>query len=88
MTPCTIVVHEKAVNEYLTERNLMDGFVPLEAVLLQLEGTSGGLPCVMMVAEVDGKKVLIKTSLRMLLAATRALNGVVEDKLGKGWIGP
>jgi hypothetical protein len=88
MIPCTIVTTEEAVNEYLTEHQLMDGFAPLEAVLLQLEGTAGGLPCAMLVAEIGGRKVLIKTTLRMLLAATRALNGVAEDKLGKGWIGP
>lgn len=88
MTPLQIIAHDDAVTEYLAEHELEHGFVPLEAVLLQMGGTTSGLPAALLVVEIDGCKVLIKTPLKLLLAGTRALNGVVEDKLGKNWIGP
>jgi len=76
---------EEGVNEYLTQNNLMDESVLLEAALLQLEGTLSGQPCALLIATVDGKKRVIKTTLNMLIAITAGLKGGAERE---GWKQP
>ena len=87
MLRCEIITNEESVNNYLKEYELEEGFTPLEAVLLQVDGTEQHLPTALLIATVDGKKRVIKTSLRMLLSATGALNAVAERHLGPNWRG-
>lgn len=78
-TPLDVIVRPDAVNDYLERHGLELGNVPLEAVLVQKEGTDGGRPAVLFVVNVDGKRVVAKTTLRLLNAALRAINGVHGD---------
>lgn len=70
------------VNAYLTEHGLQQGSAPIVAALLHHGGMASGQPAVMLVIEVDGKKVLAKTSLQILetmLSGMRAASGVRRD---------
>lgn len=85
MISTQLLLHEEAVDTYLTENGLMDGCVQLEAILLQLEGTVTGQPAVMLVATIDGKKRVIKTTLNTMIAATGGLRSSAE---AQGWVQP
>lgn len=84
MTPLNLLLTEEAVDGYLSEHSLENGNVPIVAALLQLEGTSGGEPAAMLVIEVDGKKVIAKTTLRLLEACTRGLRIAADAAQSKG----
>lgn len=74
-----VIANDEAVNEYLVEHKLENGFVPISVALLQSHGMASGQPAVMLVAEVDGRKILLKTSLQILetmCSAMRAASGV------------
>lgn len=73
MADMSLVIDQNRVNEVLKEHGLERGSVPVEAVLMQHGGTSSGQPAVMLIIEVDGRKVLAKTTLRMLETACRAM---------------
>lgn len=77
MTPVEVLLDEGGVNGYLIGHGLESGHAPLRALLLQLHGTMRGAPAVMIVVEVDGKKVLAKTSLALLETATVAMRAAV-----------
>jgi hypothetical protein len=83
VTPLDVIVHPLAVNEYLTKHNLESGYAPIEAVLMQFHQTPPvGQPQLMIVIEVDGKKVVAKTTLRLMEAAVsamRAASGMDRD---------
>lgn len=78
MTPMTIIVRPDAVNDYLVEHGLEHGNVPVEAALMQAEGTNTGQPALLLIIEVDGKKVLAKTTLRLMETAVRAMRAASE----------
>lgn len=88
MTPLKIITDPERVAEYLEEHSLLWGNVLLEAVLLQHGGTDGGLPAVLLIGTVDGKKRVIKTTLRLFMTATEAMSAVAETTLGPDWRGP
>jgi hypothetical protein len=74
MIPLTIMLGPNDVNAYLEEHGLDEGFCPLEAVLLQQHGaTRSGQPAVLLVATVNGKRVVIKTTLTLFESAYRAI---------------
>lgn len=73
MTPMTIIVRADVVNEFLAEHGLEEGCVPIQTALMHHEGTVSGQPALMLVIEVDGKKVLAKTTLRLMEMAVRAM---------------
>lgn len=82
MTPMQIIVRLDAVNEYLAEHNLEDGSSPILVALMQRDGTSSGQPALMLVIEVEGRKVLAKTTLRLMEGACRAMrvaSGIDSD---------
>lgn len=71
-----------AVNAYLIEHGLTESYAPISVALLQHGGMSTGHPVIMLVLEVDGQKVLAKTSLQMMetiCSAMRAASGVQRD---------
>lgn len=83
MTPIRMLLDPQLVNAYLLEHGLAEGYAPIEAALVQYEGAyPSGHPAVMLVIDVDGKKVLAKITLRLLEAtcvAMRAASGVPRD---------
>jgi len=57
---------EREVEAYLTDYGLTEGFVRIDAALLGRGQMSSGQPALMLVIQVDGKHVLVKTSLQMM----------------------
>jgi hypothetical protein len=78
-----LLLSEEAVDTYLEENDLLSGNVPLEAILLQLEGTVTGQPAVLLIATVDGKKRVIKATLNTVIAAAGGLRSAAE---AQGWV--
>lgn len=79
MVKADMILDEVAVNEYLIDHGLEDGFVEPDAYLLQLEGTAAGAPCVMItVKAADGSMLLLKTPLEMLEVIARTMRARVE----------
>jgi hypothetical protein len=78
VTPMTIIVRPDAVNDCLVEHGLEHGYVPVEAALMQAEGTNNGHPALLLIIEVDGKKVLAKTTLWLMESAVRAMRAASE----------
>jgi hypothetical protein len=72
-----IMVHE-AVDQELQKLGLTEGFAAIETALLQLEGTARGEPAIMLVLDVNGRKVLAKTSLHLMESAVRMMRAVAE----------
>lgn len=72
-TSMDVIVGDDAVERYLSEHGLQAGNVPIEAALMQRGGTNTGQPAVMLVINVDGKKRIAKTTLRLLEVACRAM---------------
>lgn len=77
MPMVSVLLGEEEVDAYLKEHGLEEGFVPLEAALLQLHGTQDGKPAIMLIAEVDGKKRVIKTSVHILGMIMGAVQGTL-----------
>lgn len=73
------------VDAYLEEHKLETGGGLLEVAALQLHGMQSGQPAVLLVGTIDGKKVLLKTSLNMMIAMTAGLRGGAEVR---GWKQP
>lgn len=88
MISLNVIVDPNGANEFLEKHGLQEDPALLEAVLLQGNGMESGLPAVLLVATIDGKKRVIKTSLRALLAASGGLNAATERVLGPNWRGP
>ena len=84
MTPMRIVVDREAVNLELEQLGLEDGSVPIQAMLLQHEGTEAGNAAVMLVVEVDGQPVLAKTTLRLLEMGVMACRGAAGPHRERG----
>lgn len=78
MTVMHVLVDETVVNDFLTEHGLEQGAAPVETALLQYEGTVNGEPALMLVIDVAGRKVLAKTTLRLMDATVRAMQAAVE----------
>jgi hypothetical protein len=82
MTIMDIVIDPRRVNEILEKHGVAVGSVPIEAALMQYEGTDSGQPALMLLIDVDGKKLIAKTSLRLMEAACRAMraaSGITVD---------
>lgn len=73
-----IVLDQGGVNEVLLERGLVSGSVEPTHALLQLHATSSGKACVMLVVEVEGKPVVVKTTLALFELAAKAMRAA-ED---------
>lgn len=87
MTPIRILIEEGDVDAYIDSNGLRYDLQHLEAVVFLAQNTSGGLPTVLLVGEVDGKKRVFKTTLRLYLAAGQAMSGAAERELGPDWRG-
>ena len=74
-----VLLYENEVNTFIAKHGLQYGVIPLETVLLQYQGTVTGAPAVMLVFELEGRKVLVKTTLRIMDFAVHAMLGVVEQ---------
>lgn len=83
MNRLRLILDAQAVDGYLEEHGLAEGFAPIDAVLLQLMGTEAGEPCAMIVIDVEGKKRLAKTTLSLLEKGAHALRDAVERATGK-----
>jgi len=86
-----MILDEALVAEYLTEHGLLDGCSEIEAALIQYgtpDETGYVVPAAMLVIDVDGRKVLAKTTLRMLLSIASALDGAAKRVHGDEWRGP
>ncbi len=88
MIGLNIKLSDKDVNAYLEAHQLREDVNDLEDVVLIAGGTAEGLPAVLLVGTIDGKKRVLKTTLRLLVSATQALNARTEQELGAGWRGP
>jgi len=73
MTTLNILVRADAVNDYLIEHDLASGSVPLVAALAQYGGVSNGQPALLLIIEVDGRKVVAKTTLELMETACSAM---------------
>lgn len=82
MTPMQIILREDAVDEYLTEHGFEHGAASIGVALLQIGGTARGKPAIMLVIDVDGKKVLAKTTLTLMESACRAMRIASESDAG------
>lgn len=72
MTPMQIILDPEGVNEKLVAEGMEDGNCPIEAFLLQRDGTGSGNAAAMLIVVLpDGKKVLAKTTLRLLEMAVQ-----------------
>ena len=71
MPAMRIVIDPQAVNDELEREGLLEGSAPIESFLIQREGAPPNA-AVMLVIDVDGKKVLAKTTLRLLEMAVHA----------------
>lgn len=80
-----LLVTEESVDKYLDDHGLQYGAIPIQAALLQLEGTLGGHPAVMFVVELNGQKTIAKLTLNTLIAITGALRASAESH---GWKQP
>lgn len=79
MPAARVILDGNDVNAYLVEHGLVDAYAPISAALMQGHGMSSGQPALMLVIEVDGKKVLAKTSLQIMetiCSSMRAASGV------------
>lgn len=77
MNVINIILNPKEVNDYLIEHGLEEGFVPVEAALLQ---TGERDIYALLIVEVEGAKRLVKMRLSALEAITGALHGAVEAR--------
>jgi hypothetical protein len=83
MPQIQVILDALRVNEYLTDHKLTSGWREIEAILLQHAGMASGQPAAMLVIEIDGKKAVVKTSLRILETACRAMraaSGIGPDE--------
>lgn len=83
MSHINIIVNREAVNDYLIEHGLETGNVPIVAALMQHhEDAPHQQPQLMLIIEVDGKKLVAKTTLRLMemaCSAIRSASGVPFD---------
>lgn len=77
-----LLLTEESVDKYLEDHGLLYGAIPIQAALLQLDGTQQGNPAVMLVVELDGQKTIAKLTLNTLIAVTGAMRGAAESH---GW---
>jgi len=70
-----MLTNEDEVNAYLLEHHLTRGYVTIDVALMQGGGMSSGQPAVLLVLEIDGRKVVAKTSLQILETMTSAMRG-------------
>ena len=84
MTTLKIIVDEIAVNEYLKEHGLMEESHVIEAVLLQGLPGPGYAPAAMVVMNVDGKRYVAKTTVKLLTLAASTLGGALVRLAEKG----
>jgi len=78
-----LLLTQESVDRYLTKHGLETGATPVSAVLLQTQGgTASGRPAVMLIAEIDGQKRVLKMTLNTLVASVEALKAVAAKG---GW---
>lgn len=82
MTPLNLILDEQDIAKYLAEHGLEDDSVPIEAAMLQLRGTASGHPAFLLVLEVNGRKVVAKTTLTLIETAVRACRAKAEMAAG------
>ncbi len=88
MIGLNIKLSDGDVIAYLEQHELVDDVNALEDVVLIAGGTTDGRPAVLLVGTIDGKKRVLKTTLRLLYNAVQALNARTEQELGPDWRGP
>lgn len=88
MANARVLIEDGDVEAFIRKNDLVDDVNLLEEFVMLHEGTVEGLPTVLMVGTIDGKKRVLKTTLRLFLTAGQAMNGAAERELGPGWRGP
>ena len=88
ITGLQILIEDGDISAFIDSHQLEYDVNVLEQVVLLPEGMQNGFPAVMLVGTIDGKKRVLKTSLRLLITAAQALNARTEQELGPGWRGP
>jgi hypothetical protein len=83
-TSMHVLLDENDVDEYLAKQGLQYGSVPIEVALLQYQGTVRGAPAIMLVLDIEGRKVLAKTTLKLMEMAVRAMVARVEGLDAEG----
>lgn len=78
MTPIAVLTDPDNVSTYLAEHNLLDGYAPIEAVMCQPNGTVRGHTAVLIVIDINGKRVLAKTTLALLDGALTMLQAAEQ----------
>jgi hypothetical protein len=83
-TRMQVLLHEEDVDQYIAQHGLEYGSVPIDVALLQYQGTVRGAPAIMLVLEVEGRKVLAKTTLKLMEMAVRTMVAKVEGLDAEG----
>lgn len=65
-TAMSIILGQDAVNETLIKEGMEDGNCPIESFLIQRQGAGMNAAVMLIVVLPDGKKVLAKTTLRLM----------------------
>lgn len=78
MTALRILVDLQQVNDYLKEHDLLESSCQIEIALLQANMTPGiGHAAMLVITLPDGKKVVAKTTVKLLSAAVGAMQGAI-----------
>lgn len=89
MTPMHIITDPNLVDEKLEAEGMLEGSCPIEALLLQHSGTHTGNAAAMLIVVLpDGRKVLAKTTLRLLELGVAACRAAAGAHIGQGHRGP
>jgi len=85
----SVILDEQDVAKYLREHGLTFGYHELEAALIQYgdNGDPRPAPCALLVVDVDGKKCLVKTSLRLFITIAETLDAAAKREHGEHWRG-
>lgn len=76
MPHAQLILHPDQVNAYLEEHELESSFHTIEAILMHMGGVAGGKSAVMIVATIEGKKHIFKTSLDIFAVAAKAMRTI------------
>lgn len=88
MNGIRILIEDGDIDAYLKKHGLEHDVNLVEDAVLIPGGMVDGRPAVLLVGTIDGKKRVLKTSLRLLICASQAMNTRIEMELGPGWRGP
>ncbi len=82
-----ILIEDGDIDAFIAKHELEHDVQELEDAVLLPGGCVDGRPSVLLVGTIDGKKRVLKTTLRLLLTAAQAMNARTEQEMGPGWRG-